>query len=104
MKNIFWTGYCNTDRNIAIADIEKIVACYGYLIDFKHFSDISISIRIEMEECKIDMLFEALQNYMSINDSELLNSFSKSERVVFLNITFSNGTGLLINEIPAVPG
>lgn len=104
MTNIFWTGYCNHERIVATSEIEKIINSYGYITDFKQFSDISLSIMIELEEFKIDNLFNALKSYMSLNDFEKINSFSNRERLIFLNITFVKGTGDLRIEIPAIPG
>ncbi len=104
MKDVFWTGYCNDDRHIAIGKIEKIVSRYGYITDFKQFSDISLSIKIELEELNIDALYDSLGEYISLNDFEKMNSSSKRERVIFLNTTFVKGTGDLRIETPAVPG
>jgi hypothetical protein len=103
MNNIFWTAYCNNDRIIAISEIEQIVNIYGYITDFKHFSDVSISITIELEELNIDKLYSALKKYMSLNDFDEIHSTSNSERIVLLNITFIKGTGDLRIETPAVP-
>jgi hypothetical protein len=104
MNTIFWTGYCNNERIIAISKIEEIINNYGYIIDFKQFSDISLSIKIELEELNIDNLFCDLNNYMSLNDYAKINSSSNRERLIFLNITFVKGTGDFRIEIPAIPG
>lgn len=104
MNVIFWTGYCNYERVVAISEIEKIINNYGYISDFKHFSDISLSIKIELEELNIDKLFNALNDFMNINDFEKINSSSNRERIIFLNVTFVKGTGNLRIEIPAIPG
>lgn len=104
MKNIFWTGYCNNERITAISEIEKIVDNHGYITDFKLFSDISLMIKIELEELNIDELYIALKSYIRLNDFEKLNSTSSRERIIFLNITFKKGTGNLAIENPAVPG
>jgi hypothetical protein len=104
MKNLFWTGYCNADRMIAIGEIEKIVSGSGYIVDFRQFSDISITIVIELEECKVDLLYLALSRYMSLNDFEPINTDSAVACTVFLNTSFARGTGDLRIETPAVPG
>ncbi|MEZ4907978.1 MAG: hypothetical protein R2771_10165 [Saprospiraceae bacterium] len=104
MNTIFWNAYCINDRIIAISKIEKIINIYGYITDFKQFSDISLSIRIELEELNVDNLFNALKSYLSFNHFEKINSSSKRERLIFLNITFVKGTGDMKIEIPAIPG
>ena len=104
MSTIFWTAYCNNERIVATSEIEKTINNFGYIIDFKQFSDISISIQIEMEELYIDNLFDALKKDLFLDDFPKINSSSKRERLEFLNITFVKGTGNLRIEIPAIPG
>jgi len=101
MKNIFWTAYCENERIIAIGEIEKIVNSYGYISDFKQFSDIALMIKIELEKLKIDKLYNALKSYIRLNDFEKLNSTSTNERIIFLNITFKMRT-LLFPDNKAV--
>lgn len=104
MENIFWTGYSNNERHASISTIENVVSKYGDIVDFKFFSDISLTMAIEIEEFKIDSLYNELANTITIDKFEYLNSISKNERKVYLNITFTKGTGNLIVEIPSVPG
>jgi hypothetical protein len=104
MGNIFWTGYCKVNRFVAINKIEQIVSDYGSIVDFKQFSDISLSLNIEIEELNIDELYLALKSCMELKEFGELNSSSNRERTIFLNITFTQGTGDLKIEIPAVPG
>jgi len=103
-ETIFWEGYCNSGRIIAINEIEKIISTYGFILDFKQFSDISIAITIELEEANIQKLYFGLKNYLRLKDFETADSTSKAERIVFLHVTFTKGTGDLRIEIPAVPG
>jgi hypothetical protein len=104
MKSIFWTGYNKQDRYLAVSEIEKIVNNYGYITDFKQFSDISMTIAIELEELRVDELYLALKSYMNLDDFDLLSSTSNSDCLIFLNITFTAGTGDLKIEVPAIPG
>jgi len=41
---------------------------------------------------------------MGIDKFENLNSITKKERTVYLNITFNKGTGNIKIEVPSVPG
>jgi hypothetical protein len=104
MKNIFWTGYCNCERTMAISDLEKVINTYGYITDFKVFSDISIAIKIELEEQNIDKLYAVLKKNMSLNNFNQVDSYSNADSIIFLNVTFIKGTGDLRIEVPAVPG
>jgi len=104
MDNIFWTGYSKDERHSSMGTIKKVIAKYGDIVDFKLFSDISLTMVIEIEEFKIDKLYEELADNIGIDKFEYLNSISKKERTVYLNVTFTKGTGNLIIEVPSVPG
>jgi hypothetical protein len=104
MINIFWTGYSNDERHTSINNINSVVARYGELVDFKLFSDISITMKIEIEECKIDDLYVELAAIVGMDTFEKLHSMSAKERTIYLNITFKKATGNLVIEVPAVQG
>jgi hypothetical protein len=77
MTSIFWTGYSNHERHSTIDAIKTIVAIYGDIVDFKFFSDISLTIVIEIAESKIDNLYDELMNNLGMDKFEYLNSISK---------------------------
>lgn len=104
MKNIFWTGFNYNERHSTINKIQSVVSKYGDIVDVHIFSDISLSMTIEIEEFKIDKLYDELTKIIGLQSSEYLNSVSTKERRIYLNITFTKGTGNLKTEIPSVPG
>jgi hypothetical protein len=104
MENIFWVGYSNYERSQSIIDIERIINSLGYITDFKHYSDLAISITIEIEEHKIDILYKKLKNSIMMDAFDCLNSIADTERTIFLNVSFLTGHGDLKIEVPAVPG
>lgn len=104
MKNIFWTGFSDNERHAAINKIQSVVSKYGDVVDVHLFSDISLNMTIEIEELKIDKLYDELSQIIGVQKHEYLNSISKKERTVYLNITFAKGTGNLKIEVPNVPG
>lgn len=104
MKPIFWTGYCNNERTAAISELEKIVSQYGFITHFKQFSDIALALSIELTEAHIDPLYEALNTYIQLDEAPKMNSRAEKEHLIFLNITFTKGTGDLKVEVPEVPG
>lgn len=89
MSNIFWTGYSSGNRHQVITQIKEIVGSYGDIVDFKLFSDISIAIKIEIQEYSIDTMYDKLSEFMLLDEYTKLNSNSKKERVIYLNITFA---------------
>ncbi len=104
MQNIFWTGFSNDERHTAINKVNSLISKYGDIVDFHLFSDISLSMTIEIEEYKIDKLYDELTEIIGIQKTECLNSISKKERTIYLNLTFADGTGNLKIEVPSVPG
>jgi len=104
MENIFWTGYSDEERHTAIYKIQNVVSKYADIVDFKFFSDISVNLKIEIEELKIDKLYDELFHNLGIDKFDNLNSISKKERTIYLNVTFTKGTGNLKVDVPSVPG
>lgn len=104
MENIFWTGFSYDERHSAINKIQSVISKYGDVVDAHFFSDISLSMTIEIEEFKIDKLYDELTKIIQVQKPEHLNSISKKERTVYLNITFAKKTGNLKIDVPSVPG
>jgi hypothetical protein len=104
MKNIFWTAYSHEERHLAINTIQDIVSQHGDIIDFKAFSDISLTITIEIKESEVDLLYGKLKDKTIMNQFEYLDSGSPRERILYLNITFIKGTGDHRSEILSTPG
>jgi len=104
MQNIYWKGFSSGDRNATIPAISDCINRYGFLADFKHFSDLSMSIIIEVEERYVDDLFDALGQYLQMDAHTPLQSSSTKERTILFNLTFTKGTGDFKTEIPDVPG
>lgn len=104
MENIFWKGYSNEERLSLIITIKEVVGKYGDIVDFKLFSDLSLTMVIEIEACYIDKLYNELVENIRMDKFEYLHSIARKERTIYFNITFTKGTGNLIIEVPAVPG
>ena len=104
MENIFWSAYSTQERHASIEQIQKVVGRYGSIVGFKPFSDLSLSLEIEVDAFKIDDLFDALKTVIAMDPFHKLHTHSTKERTVFLNITFVKATGNLLVEVPAVPG
>lgn len=104
MEKLFWTGFSTEERHSAINKIQIVVSGYGDIVDVHPFSDISLNITIEIEGHKIDKLYDELTRIMEVQRSEVLNSNSRRERTLYLNVTFTKGTGDLKVEVSSVPG
>ena len=104
MENIFWEGFSNDERFSAMNKIQNVISKYGDVVDVHLFSDISLNMTIEIEELKIDKLYDELNKIIGVQRHRYLNLISKKERTIYLNITFIKGTGNLKIETPSVPG
>lgn len=104
MENIFWKGYSNDERLSSITTIKELIARYGDIVDFKLFSDVSLTVVIEIAAFNVDKLYDELAENIGMDKFDYLHSIARKERRIYLNITFTKGTGNLIIEVPAVPG
>lgn len=102
MKKFNWEVICHEERIKGISIVEQSINKYGFILNFKMFSDISMSMMTEIPENKINALYSDLSNLMSLSDYEAFNSVSEKEAIVFLNITFSKGTGDMRIEVPDI--
>lgn len=106
-KSLRWQAFSNQDRNSVLDAVkEAISASDGCILHFNMFSDLGISLCIEIEENKIIALHQSLGLLLNVSKLEPteLNPESKKERLVFMNISFGQGKGRLKKEVPNVPG
>jgi hypothetical protein len=70
------------------------------------FSDLALSLSIEIPEDAIVRLHNSLNKIVTIEpiDATILIGKSKKDWLVFMNVSFSKGTGELRIETPDVPG
>ena len=103
MKRYFWSGISRDERIKAISEITGIVNKFATILSFQKFSDISLGLLLETEECKLAELRTGLQKVVSLGDTEGELTDSKAGCIVHLNITFTEGTGDLEIEVPDIP-
>jgi hypothetical protein len=106
MRNVFWTGICKLPRIDGIQEAEKIIDELGFITDFKQFSDLAISLVIEIEACKVKKLYHALSEKFTLDPFEALKvgEDDKTSTQIFFNISFTEGHGDLKIDVPSVPG
>ena len=107
LKKLNWQAYCGDDRNKAIELIKAAISnSDGCIMNFNIFSDLGLSLSIEIEENRINDLFTSLNNFLKLSDFNAgkINPKSRKEWLIFINISFSQGTGKLQIEVPSVPG
>lgn len=106
LGNIFWTGICMRHRIEGLQEAEEIIDALGFITDFKQFSDLAISLVIDIETCKVNTLYHALSEKFTLDPFEDLKVKADDKRStqIFFNISFTEGHGDLKIEVPSVPG
>lgn len=104
---IYWEGIANAPRDQVLQQIKRSIQIAGGTITHSHFfSDISVGLTIELLSQEMELLRQILEKTVSLkSDAQIATTFPDSTEIaLMLNITFSDGTGNLRNEIPMVPG
>ncbi len=101
---IFWTAVYKNERMQGLNDLKICIDNYGFIVDFHFFSDLAVSMEIAIEERKVNPLYMALAQLISLSKFKVPDSESAKERTVMLNVTFTKGTGNLKVEVLKVPG
>jgi hypothetical protein len=104
-QKLNWDIYSNQERIKGIEELKSIISSHdGFIVNHNFFSDLALSLTIEIEENKIKGLHNALGNAVAVSDLEqkTLDPESTKEWWVFLNVSFNKGTGELKNNIPSV--
>lgn len=102
LPRIYLTAICNTSRTEAITKTEAIIQQYGTILDFSLFSDVSLALVVEIHGQNIPIIMHALDSTLLFNDNT--EPIQQINYHVFLNITFTLGTGNMKHRIPEVPG
>ena len=108
VKNkLYWQAFSIRNRIEIIEDVkDAILGCGACILDFKMFSDLALSLIIEIEEGKITDLHRELKKIISIDelDQDNLRANSQQEWLILMNVSFGQGEGKLKVDIPMVPG
>ena len=107
LKKLNWQAYTGEHRNKVIEDVkESILKNDGCIVNFNMFSDLEISLSIEIEENRIADLYTSFSKSLNISECNLkkINLNSKKEWMIFMSISFSVGKGKLSIEKPAISG
>ena len=102
-----WQLFSNQDRITAIEALKAIISKNdGYIVNFNLFSDLALSLTVEIEEQNISNLYSELETIISISESKPgnIDDDSKKDWWILMNVSFSKGKGNLKVEIPDVPG
>ena len=108
IKNkIYWEAFATKERNLAIDIVKSVISNNdGFIVNFNMFSDLALTMTIELPENRIPSLYQDLLSLTIISQQppESINSGSNKDWWVLLNISFKQGEGNLRSDIPEVPG
>jgi hypothetical protein len=102
MKRHHWKAIGHGPRQAVIDRVQTAIAAHGFLVDFKLFSDASMSLIVESTARQLPLLHAALSVFLRVEEEEPLPPASEQEVVVMLHLSFAEGTGNLTHEVPAV--
>jgi hypothetical protein len=107
LKKLNWQGYANGNRNLIIDKVKTVInKREAYIINFNTYSDLAISLSLEVEEKSIRPLYDSMTEILTLSDQNLdkLDRNSDKEWLVLMNISFGSGKGNMKSAIPNVPG
>ena len=100
MQKIFWKGISHDTRIKAISEITAVIARHGTILNFQKFSDVILSLVIEIESGRLKSLHNCLSQIVLLEGNDNCNSISPNDTCLFLQVTFTQGTGDLEIEVP----
>lgn len=102
-----WKIFSVQERNKAIEAFKAIISSNdGFIVNSNFFSDLALTLTIEIEERRIKELHSAISQVANVSELEDIpfNPESVDEWWIFLNINFIGGTGELKTIVPEIPG
>ena len=106
-KALTWTAFTNKKRLNIIEQVKDAISLSdGAIMNSNMFSDLALALSIEIEENRINALYEELLSVLTISSEapKNMNLNSKKEWLIFINISFGQGKGDHKIDIPNVPG
>jgi len=111
-RRIHLQTYTDEERHRAITRLRELIAdAGGWIVDFQLFSNLALSVIIEITFADLKRLLETLEECnVQLSDQSrstvvALSLESPVEEIrVLINLAFSQGDGELRQHLPAVPG
>jgi len=106
-RKLSWQLYSSDDRNKVINLIKQAIDDIdGCILNFNLFSDLDLTLRVEVGAHMIEPLHNSLSQIVNIAslEDQYVNLSSEREWTIFINISFRSGRGTLKQEIPEVNG
>ncbi|MBL0018424.1 MAG: hypothetical protein IPP17_18800 [Bacteroidetes bacterium] len=91
MKRHYWTAICTEERLKAMADLTRIIDQYATILNFQRFSDVSLSLVLELEANKVSELQIALRQVLLLEGEDVAPTNTTKDCLVLMNVTFARG-------------
>lgn len=101
---IYWEIISPDTEAETIQWLEENVNKHGFIIDFKRFSDLGMSVIIELYKGHINELQALFAAKFQFKENGETPGGANADAQIFLHIQFTRGTGQKRVEVPAVPG
>ena len=106
-KKLSWQAVSNNDRMEVIEVVKDLISAHdGCVMNFNMFSDVALSMSIELEENRVAGLHKELAAAVHLSELEAtqVRADSTKECLIFLHVSFGTGKGTLKQVIPEIPG
>jgi hypothetical protein len=112
LQRIYLQGTTDGVRHVVIEAVrEAITDAGGWIVDFHLFTDLALSLIIELEPAWLGSLmarFEMIGIRLTDASQDTLKNLSldsgRGELKILFNLTFQNGDGEQRLPVPAIPG
>ena len=100
-------AYTSDNRHLTIDQIQKLINRYdGFLMNHRMYSDLQMSMYVEMKEYRLLNFYHNLCKQFRISGFDIKNFDPHSRKTcrIYLNVYFIKGVGKLKVRVPRVPG
>jgi hypothetical protein len=104
MASLFLSGVVAGAGVELIPRVQQIVSAFGDVINSRFFSDLSVSLEIELKGEDVKCMYDALQTVMRMDEPKGDLSPPGVLVTAFLHVYFVYGRGELTVDTPVVPG
>ena len=88
MTRHFWNIFTSKKSTEALHDIEVVVRDFGYIVDYKKFSEDYRILQIEVESPKVETFFKTLSDCFSVENFNSIHLNRAGDDEVFINVKF----------------
>lgn len=101
-NSLFWKGSVPGNRTEVISKLILISGRYGMVLNSKSYSDLDISLVLEVESVKLQELQSELSGFAAMDYGQDIPSHQKHDVLVHINLSFYTGTGDIEHDVACI--